>query len=154
MNIFRNTFLAATLLLSPTFVSAQISAQPSIINNNSIVGLWYFNVTIDGLPSSQCIQVGMFHADGTMEGPANDHLSGDQRGTWTARGSDGEFRFTILQNNINADGTAGGLYVIKNTMTMSGTDSGTGKFTFQILNNAGAVVFAGTGSFKATRVRP
>ncbi len=150
MNIFRNTFLAATLLLSPTFVSAQISAQPSIINNNSIVGLWYFNVTIDGLPSCQCIQVDTFHADGTMEGPANDHLSGDQRGTWTARGSDGEFRFTILQNNINADG----LYVIKNTMTMTGTDSGTGKFTFQILNNAGAVVFAGTGSFKATRVRP
>lgn len=89
-----------------------------------------------------------------MEGPANDHLSGDQRGTWTARWSDGEFRFTILQNNINADGTAGGLYVIKNTMTMTGTDSGTGKFTFQILNNAGAVVLAGTGSFKATRVRP
>ncbi len=153
MNIFRNTFLAAALLLSPTFVNAQISAQPSIFNNNSIVGLWYFNITIEGIPPCQCIQIGTFHADGSMEGPTNDHLSGDQRGTWTARGSDGEFRFTILQNNINPDGTAAGLFVIKCTMTLTGPDSGTGKFTFQLLNNAGAVVFPGTGSFKATRVR-
>ena len=153
MNILRTTFLAAALLLSPTFVSAQISSQPSIINNNSIVGVWYFNITIDGVPECQCIQIDTFHADGTFDGPANDHLSGDQRGTWTARGSDGEFRFTILQNNINKDGTAAGLYIIKCTMTLTGADSATGKFTFQVLNNAGTVLFPGTGSFKATRIR-
>lgn len=154
MNIIRSTFLAAILLVAPTYLNAQTTnTQPAVFNNNSIPGLWYFNVTIDGLPPCQCITILTIHQDGTLEGPTSDHFSGDVRGVWTARGYDGEFRFTMLQSNINADGSAGGLYVIKNTMTLTGTDAATGKFTFQILSNSGAVQFSGTGSFKATRVR-
>ncbi|MBY0505910.1 MAG: hypothetical protein K2X03_18480 [Bryobacteraceae bacterium] len=148
MKSIRRVLLAFTLAMAVGAGQAQEFGP-----DRALVGTWYLFITIDGAPPCQCIQIDTFRADGTLEGPASDRLSGEQRGVW-ARTADGRYTYTILQNNINADGTPGGLYVIKTSMTLTGADAATGKFTFQVLSNGGTVQFSGTGSLTAKRIRP
>lgn len=153
MNLIRRILLTATLALMATAFTSPIAHAQEFGQDRSFVGTWYFFITIAGAPPCQCIQIATIHADGTMEGPASDKQSGDQRGVW-ARQSDGRYTFTVLQNAINADGTPGGLFIIKATVDLAGTDAATGKATFQILSNGGTPVFSGTSTFTATRIRP
>ncbi len=153
MNFVRRMLLAAAMLaMATTFAGATAQAQ-EFGQDRGIVGTWYFFVTIAGAPPCQCIQIATIKSDGTLEGPASDNFSGEQRGVW-ARGNDGRYNFTVLQNNFNPDGTAGGLFVIKFAMELTGRDAATGKSTFQILANGGTPVASGTATFTATRIRP
>ena len=142
--------LLTLALLGTTGANAFAESQPG---HQEIEGTWYFMILIDGLPPCQCIQIDTFSAEGSMEGPANDKFSSDQRGVWSRTGP-GEYAITILQNSIDKDGNAAGLFVIKSPIKLTGIDKAEGKFTFQILSNGGAVVATGTGSLKAVRVRP
>ena len=152
MNSIRRFLLAATLAVMATAFTPQATAQ-DFGQDRAFLGTWYFFINFDGAPACQCIQIDTFRADGTLEGPAGDRLSGDQRGVW-ARSSDGKYTFTILQNNINADGSPGGIYVIKVTMSVTRADAGSGKFTAQLLSNGGTPVFSATGTLTATRIHP
>jgi hypothetical protein len=145
----RRTFLALAALLLTGF-SAVSSARE---NERGIPGNWVFYITIDGAPPCQCIQILNLAQDGEVQGPASDRFSGDVRGEWALRGSGDRYAMTLVQNVINPDGSAGGVFVIKNTMRQTSTDTLTGEFTFQILSNGGGVVFAGKGTFKGSRVR-
>ena len=153
MSFVRRIAMALAMLATVATITSPIAQAQEVGQERGLVGTWYLFITINGAPPCQCIQIDTFRADGTLEGPASDHLSGEQRGVW-ARTGEGRFTMTILQNNINPDGTAGGLFVIKNTMELSGRDAATGKFTFQILSNGGTPVFSGTGTLTATRIRP
>ena len=153
MNLIRRILLAAAFALTATTFTAPFAQAQEFGQDRGFVGTWYFFITIDGVPPCQCIQIDTIHADGTIEGPASDRLSGEQRGVW-ARTSDGRYTFTILQNNINADGSAGGLYVIKVAMDLTAANAGSGKFTLQLLSNGGTPIFSGTGRLTATRLRP
>lgn len=103
-------------------------------------------------PYAKCIKITKFSPDGTLSGPANDHFSGDYLGIWTQTGYH-SISATLVQNNTNPDGTAGGLYIVNFTMTIGTSDQASGTGTIQLLNNAGAVQFSGTYSFKGTRLR-
>ena len=153
MKFVRRILLAAAMAAMATTFPGSTALAQEFGQDRGIVGTWYLFITIAGLPPCQCIQIQTIRADGTLEGPASDKLSGEQRGVWS-RTNDGHYNFTILQNNINADGTAGGLFVIKSTMDATGKDTATGKFTFQILSNGGTPVFSGTGTITGTRIRP
>jgi hypothetical protein len=66
----------------------------------------------------------------------------------------GDVKFVILQNAMNDDGTAAGLYVIKGTMTPNAAgDSGSGTSSFQLLGNDGKVMASGTATFTATKLK-
>jgi hypothetical protein len=147
--MIRRSFLS--LLLTLGFMGGNALADNQA-GYQDITGTWYFMVTIDGIPPCQCIQIDTFSSDGNVEGPANDRFSGDQRGRWV-RTSHEQYSITFLQNSIDKDGNAAGLFVIKSTFALTGKDAGTGKFTFQILSNSGAVVATGTGSFKGVRIQ-
>ncbi len=151
MNFLRRILLAATL--AAAIFTAPLAQAQEFGPDRALVGTWYLFITIDGAPPCQCIQIDTFRSDGTLEGPSSDHQSGEQRGVW-ARTADGRYTYTILQNNINADGTPGGLFVIKVTMSVTAADTASGKFTFQVLGNGGAVQFSGTGSLTGKRIRP
>lgn len=147
MTIRRIFFMAALLAL------ATLSTVPAFGQvKQPIEGTWIVYVTVDGLPPCQCVAIETFKADGNIEGPANDHFSGEIRGVWTRTG-DTAYAFTLVQNNINPDGSAGGIYLIKNTATIVTADAMSGKFTFQIVGNNGVVVFNGTGTFTGTKVK-
>ena len=146
MTIRRIFFLAALLaLVSLSTVPASAQAK------RAIEGTWITYIAVDGLPPCQCVAIQTYKADGTVEGPANDRFSGDIRGVW-ARTGDNTYALTLVQNNINPDGSAGGVYVVKCTVTIATPDAMTGKFTFQIVGNNGVVMFSGTGTFTATKV--
>jgi len=141
---------AAALML--TSVAPAVHAQN--IGFQDAVGVWYFGIVLDGQPACQCIEITKFSADGTLSGPANDHFSGDYIGVWSEN-TRYSISATLAQNNINADGTAGGVYITKFTMNIdpSGTQaSGTG--TIQLLDNTGKVQFSDTYSFKGTKLKP
>jgi len=141
--------LAALILLAATFVP--VYAQS--FGSQDVVGTWTFFVKIDGAPPCQCIQVARFRADGTIDGPGNDHFSGSVLGEWKKTGFN-TVAFAFVQNNINADGSAGGVYVIRSTMNLNPTaDLASGTSTFQVLDNSGAVTFSGTASFTGTKLK-
>ena len=72
-NIMNKLFsIIAALLLSAVTLLPTAQAQ----TQGDITGTWTFFVTINGAPPCQCIQIARLRADGTLEGPANDHLSG------------------------------------------------------------------------------
>ena len=142
------TTLAALLLF--TLVSANVGHAQGPFTT---VGTWTFFVKINGAPPCQCIQIAQLRADGTIEAPANDHFTGAGLGQWRQVGQ-GDVHFVILENAINEDGSAGGLYVIKGTMTPnSAGDGGSGTSTFQILDNSGKAILSGTATFTATKLK-
>ena len=141
--------IIAALLLSAVTLLPTAQAQ----TQGDITGTWTFFVTINGAPPCQCIQIARLRADGTLEGPANDHLSGAAVGIWK-RTNPSDVKFAFVQNSINADGTAGGEFVVRGSMTLNADgDTGTGTSTFQLIDNAGKVQFIGTATFKATRLK-
>lgn len=143
----RRTFLALTALLLSAFSSVSVAKD----NPKSIEGNWIFYITVDGAPPCQCISLVTLGEDGSLEGPANDKFSGDARGEWAAR-SGNRFTMTIAQNVINPDGSAGGLFLVKNVARQTGPDTLTGEFTFQIVANGGTVVATGKGTMKGVRL--
>ncbi|MEO8099101.1 MAG: hypothetical protein ABI811_15465 [Acidobacteriota bacterium] len=144
----RRTFILLTALLLSAFSS--VSSAKS--NSRGIDGTWVFYITLDGAPPCQCIQIATLHEDGSVDGPANDHFSGEARGEWVPK--DGDLNvMTLVLNTINPDGTAAGLFQVKLNMHRIGTDAMSGDFTFQILANGGSAVANGTGKFKASRVK-
>jgi hypothetical protein len=146
----KRLLLTLAAMLAFTFISPQgLHAQGPF----TTVGTWTFFVKIAGAPPCQCIQIANLKPDGTIDAPANDHFTGAGLGQWRQVGN-GDVHFVILQNAINDDGTAGGLYVIKGAMTVtSAGDSGTGTSTFQILDSTGKPVASGTATFTATKLK-
>src|SRR5215831_6062496 len=143
------TTMAAALLFTLAG-SSGLHAQGSAFTTT---GTWTFFVKIDGAPPCQCIQIANLKADGSIDAPANDHFTGAGLGRWNQIGS-GDVKFVILQNNINDDGSAGGLYVIKGAITLnSAGDAGSGKVSFQILDNSGKAIVNGTATFTATKLK-
>jgi len=143
------TTMAAALLFTLSGATA-LHAQGSPFTTT---GAWTFFVKIDGAPPCQCIQIANLKADGSIDAPANDHFTGAGLGRWNQIGS-GDVKFVILQNAINEDGTAGGLYVIKGSMTLNAAgDGGSGKASFQILDNSGKAVVSGTATFTGTKLK-
>ena len=141
--------VAAALLAIATLVPAGFSQG---FNSQDAIGTWTFFVKIAGAPPCQCIQLARFRADGTAEGPANDHFSGAALGEWKKTGFR-EATFTLLQNNIDKDGNAAGLYVIKGVMNIAAeADKTSGTSKFQMLDSNGAVVFTGTATFTANKL--
>jgi len=142
------TTMAALLLF--TFVSAQGAHAQSPFTT---AGTWTFFVKINGAPPCQCIQLGNLKPDGTIEVPANDNFTGNGFGLWKQIGN-GDVKVVFLQNAMNDDGTAAGLYVIKGTMTLSAAgDSGSGASTFQLIGNDGKAIVSGTATFTATKLK-
>jgi hypothetical protein len=140
--------LAATLLMT-TLAPAGLSQG---FNSQDAIGTWTYFITVAGAPPCQCIQLARLRADGTADGPANDRFSGAMLGEWKKTGFR-EVTFTFLQNNINADGSAGGLSVIKGTMNISAEgDKATGTSKFQLLDANGKSMFDGTATFTATKL--
>ena len=148
LSLFAAPLLA---LLVMTTLSPAIQAQS--FGSQEAVGTWTFYIKIAGAPPCQCIQLSAFRADGTLDGPANDHFSGAALGLWKKTGFR-DITFSFVQNNINADGSAGGVYVIKGVMTLNPTgDQSSGNSTFQLIDNSGKVLFAGTATFTATKLK-
>jgi hypothetical protein len=148
MTKLTTTFAALALLL--TSFSPAMHAQSA---SSDVAGTWYFFLTLDGQPACQCIEITKFSPDGTLNGPANDHFSGDYIGIWTQTGFHA-VSASLVQNNINPDGTAGGLYITKFTMTIgTGGDQASGTGTVQLVDNTGAVQFSDTYSFKGTKLK-
>jgi hypothetical protein len=138
---------AALVLSTPAVLPAQT------FNTQDAVGTWSFFVTINGAPPCQCIQIGRMNADGTIDAPGNDQFTGQGFGQWKKTGYR-DISFTILQNAFNPDGTAGGLSVIKGTMSLNSTsDQATGSSTFQLIDNSGKVLASGTATFRATKLK-
>ena len=141
--------MAAALLVMTTLAPAGFSQG---FNSQDAIGTWTFFVKIAGAPPCQCIQLARLRADGTAEGPANDHFSGAALGEWKKTGFR-EVTFTLLQNSIDKDGNTAGLYVIKGAMTLADDGSkATGGSKFQMLDSSGAVTFSGTATFTATKL--
>ena len=139
---------AALLLFAAAFLPTAQAQSPG-----DITGTWTFFITLNGAPPCECIQIARLRADGTLDGPANDRLSGAAYGTWK-RTSATDVKFAFVQNNINADGTAGGEYVIRGTMALNSEgDSGNGTSSFQLVDNSGKVQFSGTAIFRATKLK-
>jgi hypothetical protein len=139
------------LLLVSAFLAVPSHAQSFGAQDG--VGTWTFFVHIDGAPPCQCIQIARFNADGSVIAPANDHFTGAGVGEWQKTGFN-TISFAILQNNINAEGSAGGVYVIRGVMTLNPTsDKASGTSTFQILDNSGAVQASGTATFTASKLK-
>ena len=147
----KNMFLSLMATLALMTIAAPAGSAQSF-NPQDAIGTWTFYVKIAGAPPCQCIQLARFRADGTADGPANDHFSGAMLGEWKKTGFR-EATFTFLQNNIDKDGNAAGLYVIKGVMTLSddGTKS-TGTSKFQAVDSTGAVMFTGSATFTATKL--
>ena len=140
--------LAATLLIT-TLAPAGFSQG---FNGQDAIGTWTYFVKIAGAPPCQCIQLARLRADGTADGPANDHFSGAVLGEWKKTGFR-EVSFTFLQNNIDKDGNAAGLYVIKGVMNITPEgDKATGSTKFQLLDSSGKILFDGPATFTATKL--
>ncbi len=137
--------LLAAVAVSTGVPAALAQSRPTA------AGTWYFNVSINGAPPCQCIQIASFYADGHIDGPGTDWFSGDIRGEW-AVGADGKIVFTLIENNYNPDGSAGGMYIIKGAFASTTADSGSGVSTFQIVDNTGKVMVSGSATFKATKI--
>ena len=141
--------MAAALLAMTTLAPAGYSQG---FNSQDAIGTWTFFVKIAGAPPCQCIQLARFRADGTADGPANDHFSGAAIGEWKKTGFR-EVTYTLLQNSIDKDGNAAGLYVIKGVMTVAEDGSkATGTSKFQVLDSSGAVTYNGTATYTATKL--
>lgn len=143
----RRLFWMLPLLLLALLGNPPAQAQ----GTSSVEGTWYFNISIDGAPTCQCIQIANFFADGRIEGPGSDRLSGDVRGRWTLI-APGQASISMVQNNFNPDGTAGGMWIYKGTFNFTGAGKGQGTVVFQLVDNSGAQMLAGTSTFKATQV--
>lgn len=144
------TAFAALALL---FTSVAPAVQAQTVGSQDVVGTWYFFLTLDGQPPCQCVEITKFSPDGTLSGPANDHFSGDVAGIWNQPGYH-SIAGSLVQNNINADGTAGGLYIIKFTMAIGPSgDQATGTGTTQLVDNTGTVQFSGTFTLKGTKLK-
>jgi hypothetical protein len=145
----RRNFWAAALLLLAAILTPAAQAQ----GHQPIEGLWVFNITILGTPPCQCIAAVTFNTDGTLYAPANDHFSGPLLGVWV-KNEAGGFNMSGVQSNINPDGSAGGLFTYKATFAFTGQDTMAATVsTFQLVDNSGAVLFSGSSTIKATRVR-
>lgn len=141
--------IAAALLLCTAAFLPTAQAQGTV----DITGTWTFFVTINGAPPCQCIQIARLRADGTLDGAGNDRFSGTVFGTWKRTGAN-DARFAFVQNNINEDGSAGGEYVIRGSMSVNADgDSATGTSTFQLIDNNGKVQVSGTATFRATKLK-
>jgi hypothetical protein len=146
---FAAAFAALTLLF--TSVAPTVHAQN--LGSQDVVGTWYFFLNLDGQPACQCIEITKFSPDGTLSSPANDHFSGAAAGIWNQPGYH-SIAGSLVQNNINADGTAGGLYIIKFTMAIGPSgDQATGTGTTQLVDNTGTVQFSGTFTLKGTKLK-
>jgi len=147
----KKLFSTIALLVVMAVMAAPGSAQS--FGDRDAQGVWTFFVHIDGAPPCQCIQIGRFNADGTVDAPGADNFTGAGLGLWQKTGFN-TVSFAILQNSFNQDGSAGGEYVIRGTMTLNPTaDQGTGTSTFQVLGNDGKVMFSGTAKFTATKLK-
>ena len=138
--------IATILLLAGTTGSVAAAPAPDI------TGTWVLNLTIDGAPPCQCIEITTFRQDGRLEGPANDHFTGDARGVW-AKASPAHVQFRVVQNNINPDGSAGGLYDIACRFTFDGADAGHGTCDGSLVDNVGTTLGTFTSTFTGKRVR-
>ena len=136
--------LAALLVLGH---SPMTSAEPA----SDVAGTWVFHVNMPGSSPCECIQIATLHADGTLEGPGNDHFSGPIRGLWAKSGS--KVSITFVENNFNKDGSAGGLYTIQGTMNLAGPGMGSGTSKFTLTNNAGKELASGPATFTASKLK-
>jgi len=142
--------LAALLLLTTPFLPV---SHAQAFPTQDTVGTWTFFVTIAGAPPCQCIQLLRLRADGTLECPGNDHFSSTALGDWKKTGFR-DVTFAFVQNSINADGSAGGEYLIRGIMTLNAAaDQGTGTSTFQLIDNGGKVMESVTATFRASKLK-
>jgi hypothetical protein len=142
--------LAGLVLATATAVTP---APAQVYSVDPAIGTWTFYVSINGAPPCQCIQLSRFRADGTLDGPGNDQFSGQALGEWK-RSTFRDISFAFVQNSFNPDGTAGGVYTIRGTMTLNSSgDSATGTSSFTLVDNSGKVLATGTATFKATRLK-
>ena len=146
----RNRSLIATLALLLTAFAGLSHAQS--FSSHDSEGIWTFFVTFSGAPPCQCIELGTLHSDGTYAGPGNDHFSGPVLGLWKQTGFR-EITFSLLENNFNQDGTAGGVYVIKFVLTLNQSSTqGAGSGVAQIINNDGTAGPPVNFTIKATKL--
>jgi hypothetical protein len=151
MNMIRLATGLATLALLTTSFTPSATAQT--LGPADAGGTWYFFVALDGQPPCQCVEITRFNTNGTITDAANDHFSGPFWGIWTQTAYH-QISVTGVQNNINADGTAGGVYLTTFTMTISPAgDQASGTGTLQLLDNTGAVTFSDTFSFKGNKLK-
>jgi hypothetical protein len=144
------TCLGGLIMLAASFVPA---AKAQSFGPQDGGGIWYFTLTIAGQPACQCIEITKFNADGTLVGPANDHFSGDEYGVWT-RTAYHQIAVALVQNTINADGTAGGVYLVKFKLTLNETgDHGSGSGTVALIDNTGASTYDGTFTLTGVQLK-
>lgn len=138
-------------LLLIASLAPSVHAQTS--NADAASGIWTFFIKLDGAPPCQCVQIAHLRPDGTIDGPANDHFTGAGLGAWRRTG-DRTISIVIAQNNINQDGSTGGVYLIRGSMTLDGPgEQASGITSVQILDSDAKPIFSGTASFKAMRLK-
>jgi len=79
-------------------------------------------------------------------------LSTPGYGTWARRGPD-TFAFTFEAFVFDQQGNPSGTVQAHSTVTLNG-DTFSGPFTFSVMSPTGQIVFSGSGTHSATRIRP
>ena len=149
MNKILCTLAVLVLSLTGSSPAADLKNFPS----QDTVGTWTFFIKLADGPPCQCVQIGRLHADGTFDGPANDHQAGEAVGMWQQTGLR-EVTFAILQSSIKPDGSAGGEYVIHAKISLNAaSDQGTGSGTMQLVDNGGNAISSGSFTIKAVKLK-
>jgi|SRR5579872_1659585 len=143
----RFTFFLTIAMLLMLDHPRMIGAEPG----SDVLGTWVFHVTIAGSEPCECTQIATLHADSSLEGPGNDHFTGEARGVWAKTGAN-KVSLTFAQNSFNKDGTASGYYTVSGTMTLAGRNAGSGSSTFTLKNNRGMVLASGKATFTSERL--
>jgi hypothetical protein len=163
--IKRKTFLtfilAGMLSVFAGAATAQTESAPDH-ESNQIVGSWLVTVTPEGAPVPFRGLI-TFTQDGGVIASAQGDVLLDAppgvppvatagHGAWVRTGR--TFRFTFRQIFSNADGTyAGGAKISHSVRLNAGGNGWTGSLSVEIYDADGNVVFSGTGTETAVRIR-
>jgi len=161
----RKTFLTFILTgMLSVFAGAATAQTESAPDNesNQIVGSWLVTVTPEGAPVPFRGLI-TFTQDGGVIASAQGDVLLDAppgvppvatagHGAWVRTGQ--TFRFTFRQIFYNADGTyAGGAKISHRVRLNAGGNGWTGSLSVEIYDADGNVVFSGTGTETAVRIR-